>query len=153
MSVEKRHCLAHRSLRRHGCGASTQGRQRAARLAGALLIGLAVAGCANQATSGSATAGSGSAHAITIEADPGGALRYVQSRARAAAGAVTITFRNRSGVPHDLHIVGRGVDERTATITDGSSTIEVTLGPGSYAYYCDVPGHRAAGMEGTLSVR
>ncbi len=26
------------------------------------------------------------------------------------------------------------------------------LAPGEYAYYCDVPGHRAQGMEGTLVV-
>ena len=131
-----------------------QGLRRAATLTGALtLLAVAAGGCGAQTGGGSQVAGSYSAHAITIEADPGGALRYVQSRARAGAGAVTITLRNRSGVPHDLHLIGHGVEGRTATISDGSSTFTITLRPGSYTYYCDVPGHRAAGMEGTLSVR
>jgi uncharacterized cupredoxin-like copper-binding protein len=29
----------------------------------------------------------------------------------------------------------------------------VTLKPGSYEFYCQVPGHEAAGMKGTLTVK
>ena len=31
-----------------------------------------------------------------------------------------------------------------------SAEITVDLPAGAYTYYCDVPGHRAAGMEGAL---
>ena len=36
--------------------------------------------------------------------------------------------------------------------TGDSQTGKVDLQPGSYTFYCDLPGHRAQGMEGTLTV-
>ena len=35
----------------------------------------------------------------------------------------------------------------------GTSTDTLTLKPGKYTFYCPVPGHRAAGMVGTLTVQ
>jgi uncharacterized cupredoxin-like copper-binding protein len=40
----------------------------------------------------------------------------------------------------------------TATFTGGTKVVTVTLKSGTYKFYCSVPGHRAAGMEGTLTV-
>jgi len=31
--------------------------------------------------------------------------------------------------------------------------VTVTLKPGTYQFYCPVPGHKAAGMKGTLTVQ
>jgi plastocyanin len=35
----------------------------------------------------------------------------------------------------------------------GTSTVKVNLTPGTYTYFCQVPGHRAAGMLGALVVK
>jgi plastocyanin len=38
-------------------------------------------------------------------------------------------------------------------ITKGSTSVTVTLKPGTYTYFCQTSGHRAAGMWGTLTVK
>lgn len=63
------------------------------------------------------------------------------------AGEVTIRFENDDSQPHNVVIEGQ--DFKLAE--DGEEgTIE--LAPGEYTLFCDVPGHRAAGMEATLTV-
>jgi plastocyanin len=90
--------------------------------------------------------------ALTLAADPGGDLAFGQTSLEAAAGTVTITFTNESGVPHNVAIEGNGVDEVSETIMEGSTELTVDLEPGEYTFYCGVGGHRAGGMEGTLTV-
>jgi uncharacterized cupredoxin-like copper-binding protein len=34
----------------------------------------------------------------------------------------------------------------------GTSTVSASLKPGTYTFYCSVPGHREGGMEGKLTV-
>jgi plastocyanin len=96
--------------------------------------------------------GRGSGVALTLAADPGGDLAFDQTSLEAAAGTVTITFTNESGVPHNVAIEGNGVDEVSETIMEGSTELTVDLEPGEYTFYCGVGGHRAGGMEGTLTV-
>src|SRR5207253_2046335 len=46
-----------------------------------------------------------------------------------------------------------GTTERTKLISPGaSSTLTVTLKPGTYELYCTVPGHKAAGMDVKITV-
>lgn len=98
------------------------------------------------------TGGGGGGETIMLAADPGGALAFDQTELTAAAGEVTIELTNESGIPHNVEVEGNGVEEVSETITEGSTSLTLTLEPGEYEFYCAVPGHREGGMEGTLTV-
>ena len=89
---------------------------------------------------------------MKISADPSGALKFEQTDVSATAGSITIDFTNMSSLPHDVKIEGNGANGGTDEITDSSTTATVDLEPGTYTFFCSVDGHRAAGMEGTLTV-
>lgn len=64
---------------------------------------------------------------------------------------VTITLTNEGMLQHDLVI--EDTDYATELLNGGETDeITVNLAAGEYVYYCSVPGHREAGMEGTLTV-
>lgn len=68
------------------------------------------------------------------------------------AGETEITLANQGSAPHDVTFEELG-DETVVSATAGETVSgSVTLEPGELTYYCSVPGHREAGMEGTLTV-
>jgi plastocyanin len=90
---------------------------------------------------------------LKLAADAGGGLLFNTKALRATPGTVTIVFTNRSTVEHNLTVAqGSTVLAATPRFTGASKSITVTLRPGTYMFYCSVPGHRQAGMEGTLTV-
>ncbi len=92
--------------------------------------------------------------ALEIDADPNGQLAYVTSKATGKAGAVTLKMKNASGVQHNIAIEGNGSTGSGPIVgTGGTSQFNVTLKAGTYTYFCQVPGHRQAGMQGTLVVK
>jgi plastocyanin len=102
-------------------------------------------------TSGPTTAAPGTLH---LAANPGGLLRFSTSSLSAKAGTVNIAMTNMSPVEHNLTVEGAGkVLGATPTFTGGTRTLTLNLKPGTYTFYCSVPGHRAAGMQGTLTVK
>jgi plastocyanin len=99
------------------------------------------------------TAGSGAQ--VDFEANPEGQLAFEEKSATAKSGKDTIDFTNSSAVPHNVTIenaAGEVVGE-TETITEGNGSAVVDLKPGKYTFFCSIPGHREAGMEGTLTVK
>jgi plastocyanin len=90
---------------------------------------------------------------LEIPADPGGALAYVFAEAVAPPGQLEINSPNESSVPHNIVLEGNGLDEAGPVVQNGGvSTVNVTVQPGEYTFYCSVTGHREAGMEGPLTV-
>ena len=106
------------------------------------------------ATSQPATAPAASGSTTVNEsADPSGALAYTKSVLRVPAGRVTIDFTNSSPVSHHLTVTSGGrLLGAPPTNQGGSHSLTLNLKPGRYQFYCSVPGHRQAGMHGTLVV-
>ncbi len=105
----------------------------------------------------SAASGGAAASALTLAANPSGQLKYDKSTLTAKAGKVTIAFTNSAPLAHNVTVQqGTGatgtVLGATPTFQGGTKTLTLTLKPGTYTFYCSVPGHRAAGMHGTLTV-
>jgi plastocyanin len=97
--------------------------------------------------------GGGAAQTLKISADPSGALKFDKSSLTAKAGKVTIVMDNPSSLPHAVEIEGNGVEEEGETVEKGGvSKATATVKAGTYEYYCPVDGHKAAGMEGKLTV-
>jgi len=80
-------------------------------------------------------------------------LAFEQAPTIAPAGEVTIALDNQGGLPHNVVIEGVEGDNPIVEATNGTDVNTVTLQPGTYTYYCSVPGHRQGGMEGQLAVQ
>ncbi len=91
--------------------------------------------------------------ALALAANPSGLLAYNTKQLSAKAGTVTITMTNMSPLEHNVTVAeGSKILGATPTFKGGSKTLTLNLKPGRYTFYCSVPGHRQAGMEGTLNV-
>jgi plastocyanin len=90
---------------------------------------------------------------LALAANPTGQLSYNTKQLSAKAGAVTIEMANMSPLEHNVTVAqGSTVLGATPTFKGGTRSLTIALKPGTYTFYCSVPGHRQAGMEGTLSV-
>jgi plastocyanin len=110
---------------------------------------------AAEGTSADDTAGGGGdGGTLAVEADPSGAFAFTETELTTSAGANTIDFDNPSDVPHNVYIEDDSGEllAETETVTGEATTAEAELEAGTYTYFCDVPGHREGGMEGTLTV-
>jgi len=68
------------------------------------------------------------------------------------AGEITITLVNEGRINHTLVIEGLQDFRLDTPGTGDVDEATVTLEPGLYDFFCDVPGHVDAGMVGTLAV-
>jgi len=150
-------------------------RHRTSRLT-ALMLGvglLVLAGCGSSSTgtsssptaatqtttvSGSSTStatSTTSSTALSLAANPEGQLAYDKKSLAANAGKVSIDFTNTSPLDHNVTIESSAhqILGSTPTFAGGSKVLTVDLKPGTYKFFCSVPGHRMAGMEGTLTVK
>jgi plastocyanin len=138
-------------------------------LAVAALAVLGLAACGGSSSNNSTTAastpastapaggggGAGGGSTVNISTPGGSTLAYDQKDVSAKAGSVTINFDNKEALQHDVAVADSSgkVLGQTNLVSSGTANATVDLQPGTYTFYCTVPGHRDAGMEGTLTVK
>jgi plastocyanin len=133
-------------------------------LAGVLL---ALAGCGGSSSTtattgttaatsaGTATTPSAAGEHLSLEANREGQLKYNKTSLTAKAGEVSIDFTNMAPLDHNVTLESSSGATLGATPTfqGGTKALTLDLKPGVYKFFCSVPGHRMAGMEGTLTVK
>jgi uncharacterized cupredoxin-like copper-binding protein len=113
-------------------------------LALALVLSLALAACSG---------GSPAPSAQTVNVDGLDTFRYDPPSLTVRVGQpLHVVLANKGSLIHTFLI-----DELSVKIlsVQGGATGETTFTaaqPGTYVFYCDTPGHKAAGMTGTLTV-
>jgi uncharacterized cupredoxin-like copper-binding protein len=109
-------------------------------------VGLTLAGCGgdDDDNADASSAASGSEQTVNVKATD--ALRFDPDQLTATAGVIHIVQENAGATTHTFVIDGQDFK-----LTNDDSG-DVDLAAGDYVFYCDIPGHRAGGMEGTLTV-
>ena len=104
-------------------------------------------------TTGGGAGGGGST--VNISTPSSSDLAFNQKSVSAKAGSVTIDFDNMQALQHDVKVEDSSGQEIGGTdlVASGTATATVNVQPGTYTFFCSVPGHREAGMEGTLTVK
>jgi plastocyanin len=111
-------------------------------------------GEAEAAEKGGEAAAKGPGGTLNLEANET-EIAYDTTKLSSKPGKVTIDFNNPSSLPHNVAIESESGEQlgESETIAKGESSVSANLAPGTYHFYCTVPGHREAGMEGTLTVK
>jgi plastocyanin len=106
-------------------------------------------------TTAAASASAGASENLSLEADAEGQLKYGKTSLTAKAGKVSIDFTNMAPEGHNVTVESASGEKvgATPTFQGGSKSLNLNLKPGTYKFFCSVPGHRMAGMEGTLTVK
>lgn len=91
---------------------------------------------------------------LQIAADPTN-IAYDKTSLASKPGKVTIDLDNPSAISHDIAIEDDAGKEIAGSelVAEGKTEVTAELAAGTYTFFCTVPGHREAGMEGPLEVQ
>jgi plastocyanin len=106
--------------------------------------------------------GGGSADSVTIKAPAGGGtptltieahdVFFTPKQVKAPSGKLIVDYVEKGSQQHTLVIDGVKNFKLVVGPSQRSASATVDLAPGEYSYYCTIPGHRAQGMSGTITV-
>jgi uncharacterized cupredoxin-like copper-binding protein len=122
---------------------------RATVLTGAAVVALTLAACGDD--DGGAPVPEGDE--TTIVARGNDQLQWDQDRYEVAVGEIDVVLVNDGNVPHTLLIEDAAGDDMGIKLSVGRRDEgSIELEAGEYVLWCDIPGHRQAGMESDLTV-
>lgn len=104
------------------------------------------------APGGTSTSTTGVTTVINIDASAS-ELTFVPDTVTAPAGRIILRMTNLSQLQHSVALAVPDGPAGAVVGYGGVSQFVATLAPGTYVFYDTVPGHRQAGMTGTLTVR
>ncbi len=136
-----------------GCGSSSSTTSSSASTPTSAATPTTESSSASTSTAASVAPASGGSN-LSLEANHEGQLKYNTTSLTAKAGKVSIDFTNMAPEEHNVTIESsaHAILGHTPTFDGGAKTLSLNLKPGTYKFFCSVPGHRMAGMEGTLTV-
>lgn len=106
-------------------------------------LGMLVAACGGSNDETASSDAGGSVPTLTVTSLD--SLKFDPSTLTAPAGTIEFVHESKGSVAHTLVVEGKfklvGNDDK-----------RVEFEAGEYEFFCDVPGHREAGMQGTLSI-
>lgn len=102
---------------------------------------------AMQPTEGGGEEGGGENTAQFVAVD----IAYDQAPTEVRAGTVSMSLTNEGSIEHNVAFEELGGEKVLDAPGGQTDSAEVELEPGEYTFYCSIPGHREAGMEGTLT--
>lgn len=124
---------------------------------GAAIVALSLFGSACGSTnSGEAAATSATTSGSVVKVVGMDTMRFEPTKLTAKAGEpLTIQFTNQGVIPHDLITQGGDKNATIANVASGQTRSGIFLAskPGTYTFYCAQPGHKEAGMVGTIVVQ
>ncbi len=82
----------------------------------------------------------------------GGNFFFDPKNPEAPAGVDAIKLESTQGTHTLVFDNGKVPDFKLEAGSGKSDELKANLKPGKYNFFCDIPGHREAGMEGTLTV-
>src|SRR6266480_1451668 len=110
---------------------------------------------AGTTTSAAGQPPSGAAQTLAVSSPADGSLVFQPNGLTAKPGNVTVTYDNPSPVAHSIAVAtaNGNVLGEVQPFAAGKQSVNLSnLAPGKYVFYCTVPGHREAGMQGNLTV-
>lgn len=118
-------------------------------LAGSLLLVFALV--AGTACGGSSGPPAGSIKVTMTE------FKFSPADINAPAGKVVFDLVNAGQAPHDMVVLDPSTKQvaKSELVQPGNDSVFTVdnLAAGDYKFFCDVPGHREAGMVGTLTIK